>query len=179
MTSRTAPISPRLVVEERLLARNPLVEAFFAREAPASPTPAARCRNAFCGGPAAGLRPRALRDRRPACLCRIRSSGDRWETRASCARYFHDVRPWLESILHSDDIVMGFGPPEATKMSSRLSTSRILERRHDLRTSRAPTHPMRSRPLTQIRLFIRSDRDSLPCALGNCARFLRASRTRS
>src|SRR5580693_1803709 len=100
-------------VEERLLARNLIVEAFFSREAPRL---AQACRS---------MSERFLRGGRLLAFGRGPYATDAQHV---SVEFVHPVivgkkalpaldlsllyRPWLEAIVCSDDIVMGFGPPE-------------------------------------------------------------------
>src|SRR5450755_985483 len=101
------------LVEERLLERNRLCEAFFAREAPRL---AAVCRE---------MSERFLRGGRLLAFGRGPYTTDAQHV---SVEFVHPVivgkralpaldlsllfRPWLRSILRPEDIVMGFGPPE-------------------------------------------------------------------
>ena len=100
-------------VEERLLARNSIVESFFSREAPRL---AAACRSmserfaeggrllAFGRGPyATDAQHVSVEFVHPVIV------GKRALPALDLSICF---RPWLEAILHPEDIVMGFGPPE-------------------------------------------------------------------
>src|SRR6202034_3708259 len=100
-------------VEERLLERNPLFEHFFSREAPRL---AEACRS---------MSERFLRGGRLLAFGRGPYATDAQHV---SVEFVHPVivgkralpaldlsilfRPWLEAILHPEDIVMGFGPPE-------------------------------------------------------------------
>jgi D-sedoheptulose 7-phosphate isomerase len=100
-------------IEERLLERNPLFEGFFAREAPRL---AEACRE---------MSERFLRGGRLLAFGRGPYATDAQHV---SVEFVHPVmvgkralpaldlsvlfRPWLEAILHPEDIVMGFGPPE-------------------------------------------------------------------
>jgi D-sedoheptulose 7-phosphate isomerase len=100
-------------VEERLLERNQLFEDFFSREAPRL---AEACRE---------MSERFLRGGRLLAFGRGPYATDAQHV---SVEFVHPVivgkralpaldlsvlfRPWLEAILHSEDIVMGFGPPE-------------------------------------------------------------------
>jgi len=108
---RTAQLTSQ--VEERLLARNQIVEDFFSREAPRL---AEACRS---------LAERFQRGGRLLALGRGPYATDAQHV---SVEFVHPVivgkralpaldismlfRPWLETILHGEDIVMGFGPPE-------------------------------------------------------------------
>src|SRR4029077_9462901 len=100
-------------VGERLLARNQLVESFFAREAPRL---AEACRSmaerflaggrliAFGRGPyATDAQHVSVEFVHPVIV------GKRALPALDLSIMF---RPWLEAIVRPDDIVMGFGPPE-------------------------------------------------------------------
>src|SRR6202521_5438518 len=100
-------------VEERLLARNLIVEAFFSREAPRL---AQACRS---------MSERFLRGGRLLAFGRGPYATDAQHV---SVEFVHPVivgkralpaldlsmafQPWLGAILNPDDIVMGFGPPE-------------------------------------------------------------------
>jgi D-sedoheptulose 7-phosphate isomerase len=100
-------------VQSRLLARNQPFETFFAREAPRL---AEACRE---------MSERFLRGGRLLAFGRGPYATDAQHV---SVEFVHPVivgkralpaldlsvlfRPWLEAILHSEDIVMGFGPPE-------------------------------------------------------------------
>ena len=100
-------------VEERLLERNELLEPFFSREAPRL---AEACRE---------MSERFLRGGRLLAFGRGPYATDAQHV---SVEFVHPVivgkralpaldlsilfRPWLETILHPEDIVMGFGPPE-------------------------------------------------------------------
>src|ERR1700674_3052834 len=100
-------------VEERLLARNLIVEAFFSREAPRL---AQACRS---------MSERFLRGGRLLAFGRGPYATDAQHV---SVEFVHPVivgkralpaldlslafQPWLRAILNPDDIVMGFGPPE-------------------------------------------------------------------
>ena len=114
-------------IEERLLARNQLFEDFFSREAPRL---AEACRE---------MSERFLRGGRLLAFGRGPYATDAQHV---SVEFVHPVivgkralpaldlsvlfRPWLEAILHPEDIVMGFGPPEgdpevwATLQEARL-----------------------------------------------------------
>ncbi len=100
-------------VEDRLLTRNQIVEEFFAREAPRL---AEACRSmserflkggrllAFGRGPyATDAQHVSVEFVHPVIV------GKRALPALDLSMLF---RPWLEAILHPEDIVMGFGPPE-------------------------------------------------------------------
>jgi D-sedoheptulose 7-phosphate isomerase len=100
-------------VEERLLGRNRMFEQFFAREAPRL---AVACRE---------MSERFLRGGR---LLAFGAGPYATDAQHVSVEFVHPVivgkralpaldisllfRPWLEAILHPDDMVMGFGPPE-------------------------------------------------------------------
>src|SRR3977135_2703015 len=100
-------------VEERLLERNQLFESFFSREAPRL---AEACRE---------MSERFLRGGRLLAFGRGPYATDAQHV---SVEFVHPVivgkralpaldlsllfRPWLETLLHPDDMVMGFGPPE-------------------------------------------------------------------
>src|SRR5277367_6311589 len=100
-------------IEERLLLRNQLTEGFFAREAPRL---AEACRS---------MSERFLRGGRLLAFGRGPYATDAQHV---SVEFVHPVivgkralpaldlsmafRPWIETILHPEDIVMGFGPPE-------------------------------------------------------------------
>ena len=100
-------------VEERLLARNPVFERFFAREAPRL---AAACRE---------MSERFLRGGRLLAFGRGPYATDAQHV---SVEFVHPVivgkralpaldlsvmfGPWLEALVRPDDMVMGFGPPE-------------------------------------------------------------------
>ncbi len=93
--------------------RNGITEDFFSREAlrlaEACRLMAERFLN---GGRLLAFRARPLRYRCAACFRRVCSSvivGKRALPALDISMLF---RPWLETILHPEDIVMGFGPPE-------------------------------------------------------------------
>jgi D-sedoheptulose 7-phosphate isomerase len=103
----------RVRIEESLLRRNQLVEDFFSREAPRL---AEACRSmsdrfvrggrllAFGRGPyATDAQHVSVEFVHPVIV------GKRALPALDISMMF---RPWLESILHAEDIVMGFGPPE-------------------------------------------------------------------
>ena len=114
-------------IEDRLLARNQLFENFFSREAPRL---AEACRE---------MSERFLRGGRLLAFGRGPYATDAQHV---SVEFVHPVivgkralpaldlsvlfRPWLEAILHPEDIVMGFGPPEgdpevwATLQEARL-----------------------------------------------------------
>ena len=130
--------------------------------------------------PAAGVRPRALRDRRAARLGRVRASGHRRQARAAGARSVdRSSGRWLDAVLRPDDIVMGFGPPEGDAgVSGRAGhRARRAARRDDVRAARAST--ARTRVDAGHRRSVHppgADRDPLPHAVGDGARLLRAPR---
>ena len=87
-------------------------------------------------------------------------------------------RPWLEAILHPEDIVMGFGPPEGDDEIRAALEFAHARKAHDLRSCRAWKVPMPSKPSRRSVHASGDDRDSLSHAVGDGARLLRASRTR-
>ncbi len=107
----TCSLAPQ--IEERLLIRNEVVEQFFAREAPRL---------------AAACEAMAERFARGGRLLAFGRGAYATDAQHVSVEFVHPVivgkralpaldlsahfRPWLESILHSEDIVMGFGPPE-------------------------------------------------------------------
>src|SRR6202030_975621 len=112
-------------VEERLLARNLIVEAFFSREAARL---AQACRS---------MSERFLRGGRLLAFGRGPYATDAQHV---SVEFVHPVivgkralpaldlsmlfRPWLETILCPDDIVMGFGPPEGDpEVSTSLASA--------------------------------------------------------
>ena len=115
-----------LQIEERLLARNAILEEFFSRQAR---TLAEACRE---------MAERFLRGGRLLALGRGACSTDAQHV---SVEFVHPVivgkralpaldlsalmRPWLEAIVHPDDIVMGFGPPEGDpEVWAALETAR-------------------------------------------------------
>ena len=84
-------------------------------------------------------------------------------------------RPWLEAILHAEDIVMGFGPPEGDPEVSGLCARYRAGARamtfalpgSEGSYCAAPAHARSLHPSGD-------DRDSLPHAMGNRSRLLRA-----
>jgi D-sedoheptulose 7-phosphate isomerase len=100
-------------IEQRLLARNQIIESFFARE---SPGLAEACRE---------MSDRFLRGGR---LLAFGQGPYATDAQHVSVEFVHPVivgkralpaldlsvlfRPWLDAILRPDDIVMGFGPPE-------------------------------------------------------------------
>ena len=100
-------------IEQRLLARNQILESFFAREAPRL---AEACRE---------MSDRFLRGGR---LLAFGQGPYATDAQHVSVEFVHPVivgkralpaldlsilfRPWLDTILRADDIVMGFGPPE-------------------------------------------------------------------
>src|SRR6202522_4029504 len=100
-------------IEQRLLARNQILESFFSREAPRL---AEACHE---------MSDRFLRGGR---LLAFGSGPYATDAQHVSVEFVHPVivgkralpaldismlfRPWLEAILHPEDIVMGFGPPE-------------------------------------------------------------------
>jgi D-sedoheptulose 7-phosphate isomerase len=116
-------------VEERLLERNRLFESFFSREAPRL---AEACRE---------MSERFLRGGRLLAFGRGPYATDAQHV---SVEFVHPVivgkralpaldlsvlfRPWLEAILHPEDIVMGFGPPEGDpEVWATLQEARLKE----------------------------------------------------
>src|SRR5580658_6917742 len=112
-------------VQDRLLERNQLFEAFFAREAPRL---AAACRE---------MSARFLRGGRLLAFGRGPYATDAQHV---SVEFVHPIivgkralpaldlsllfRPWLDAILKPDDIVMGFGPPEGdAEVSAALAAA--------------------------------------------------------
>jgi D-sedoheptulose 7-phosphate isomerase len=111
MCERTAQLASQ--VEDRLLTRNRMAEEFFSREAPRL---AEACRS---------MSERFLRGGRLLAFGRGPYATDAQHV---SVEFVHPVivgkralpaldistlfRPWLEAILHEEDIVMGFGPPQ-------------------------------------------------------------------
>ena len=82
--------------------------------------------------------------------------------------------PWLKSLVQADDMVMGFGPPEGDpEVWSALDTAR----RHGAMTFALPGSEGSYLLLPPRKTLHPSGigRDSLPHAMGNRARLLRAS----
>ncbi len=116
-TVRPPGMAARLVpsVDERLLRRNEIVEEFFSREA---------------WGLARACRAMAERFLRGGRLLAFGRGPYATDAQHVSVEFVHPVimgkralpaldismsmlfRPWLEAILHPEDIVMGFGPPE-------------------------------------------------------------------
>ena len=124
------------LVEERLLERNRLCEAFFAREAPGWPKPAAKCRERFLRGGrllAFGRGPYAT-DAQHVSVEFVHPVivGKRALPALDMSMLF---RPWLRSILRPEDIVMGFGPPAGGSGSCRYAARGRGPGRHDLRSA--------------------------------------------
>jgi D-sedoheptulose 7-phosphate isomerase len=108
-----APAMPALDIEQRLLARNDLCEQVFAREAPRL---ARACRE---------MAQRFLRGGRLLAFGRGPYATDAQHV---AVEFVHpvivgkralpaldlslDFEPWLRALLHPDDMVMGFGPPD-------------------------------------------------------------------
>ena len=86
-------------------------------------------------------------------------------------------RPWLEAILRSEDIVMGFGPPEGDpEVQAALDFARARQA-HDVRAART-SRLLRAAAANRGSLHPPGDdRDSVPHAVGNRPRLLRASGT--
>lgn len=100
-------------VEERLLARNRIVEEFFSREAPRLAQACQSMSERFLQGGrllAFGRGPYAT-DAQHVSVEFVHPVivGKRALPALDLSMLF---RPWLEAILHPEDIVMGFGPPE-------------------------------------------------------------------
>jgi len=124
------PVSMDLAtrVEERLLARNPIFERFFAREAPRL---AAACRE---------MAERFLRGGRLLAFGRGPYATDAQHV---SVEFVHPVivgkralpaldlsllfGPWLDTLVNPDDMVMGFGPPEGDE-EIRAALDRAAER---------------------------------------------------
>ena len=123
-------------VEERLFERNELFEQFFLREAPRL---AEACR---------GMSERFLRGGRLLAFGRGPYATDAQHV---SVEFVHPVivgkralpaldlsvlfRPWLEAILHPEDIVMGFGPPEG---DPEVWATLQLAHRHEAMTFALP-----------------------------------------
>jgi D-sedoheptulose 7-phosphate isomerase len=111
-----APAMPALDIEQRLLARNDLFERFFAREAPRL---ARACRE---------MAQRFLRGGR---LLAFGQGPYATDAQHVAVEFVHpvivgkralpaldlslDFEPWLRALLHPDDMVMGFGPPDGDR----------------------------------------------------------------
>jgi D-sedoheptulose 7-phosphate isomerase len=100
-------------VEERLLTRNRIVEEFFSREAPRLAEASRSMSERFLKGGrllAFGRGPYAT-DAQHVSVEFVHPVivGKRALPALDLSMLF---RPWLEAILHPEDIVMGFGPPE-------------------------------------------------------------------
>jgi D-sedoheptulose 7-phosphate isomerase len=100
-------------VEERLLTRNRIVEEFFSREAPRLAEACQSMSERFLSGArllAFGRGPYAT-DAQHVSVEFVHPVivGKRALPALDLSML---VRPWLEAILHPEDIVMGFGPPE-------------------------------------------------------------------
>jgi D-sedoheptulose 7-phosphate isomerase len=100
-------------VEERLLTRNRIVEEFFSREAPRLAEACESMSDRFLQGGrllAFGRGPYAT-DAQHVSVEFVHPVivGKRALPALDLSMLF---RPWLEAILHREDIVMGFGPPE-------------------------------------------------------------------
>jgi D-sedoheptulose 7-phosphate isomerase len=113
MATVCGPVQIAAQIEARLLARNQIIEEFFSREASRL---AEACRSmserflqggrllAFGRGPyATDAQHVSVEFVHPVIV------GKRALPALDISMLF---RPWLESILHAEDIVMGFGPPE-------------------------------------------------------------------
>ena len=101
-------------VEERLLVRNRIVEEFFSREAPRLAEACQSMSERFLNGGrllAFGRGPYAT-DAQHVSVEFVHPVivGKRALPALDLSMLF---RPWLEAILHPEDIVMGFGPPDA------------------------------------------------------------------
>jgi D-sedoheptulose 7-phosphate isomerase len=109
-------------VEERLLARNQIVEEFFSREAPRLAEACESMSERFLKGGrllAFGRGPYAT-DAQHVSVEFVHPVivGKRALPALDLSMLF---RPWLEAILHPEDIVMGFGPPDGdAEISSAL-----------------------------------------------------------
>jgi D-sedoheptulose 7-phosphate isomerase len=129
--SHTAATTPNLAsqIEERLLGRNELFERFFAREATRL---AEACRE---------MSERFLRGGRLLAFGRGPYATDAQHV---SVEFVHPVivgkralpaldlsvlfRPWLKAILHREDIVMGFGPPEGDpEVSATLQEAHLKD----------------------------------------------------
>ena len=120
-------------IEERLLIRNEIIESFFSREAGIWRKPAARCRNvslqggrllAFGRGPyATDAQHVSVEFVHPVIV------GKRASSRA---RSFHGVSAVAGCNPRSEDIVMGFGPPEGDSEVLAALASAHSRRRDDL-----------------------------------------------
>ena len=131
-------------VEERLLERNQLFERFFSREAPRL---AEACRE---------MSERFLRGGRLLAFGRGPYATDAQHV---SVEFVHPVivgkralpaldlsvlfRPWLEAILHPEDIVMGFGPPEGDPEVWATLQQAHAQRCDDVRSARRLKVPMR------------------------------------
>jgi D-sedoheptulose 7-phosphate isomerase len=144
-------------IEERLLERNQLFEDFFSREAPRL---AEACRE---------MSERFLRGGRLLAFGRGPYATDAQHV---SVEFVHPVivgkralpaldlvcslSPWLEAILHPEDIVMGFGPPEGDPEVWATLQQAHKSRRDDLRAARASRVPTRCNAAhTQILSCIR------------------------
>ena len=121
----TCSLAPQ--IEERLLMRNAVVEQFFAREAPRLAAACEAMAERFAHGGrllAFGRGPYAT-DAQHVSVEFVHPVivGKRALPALDLSAHF---RPWLESILHSDDIVMGFGPPEGdSEVRSALEFAQV------------------------------------------------------
>src|ERR1700683_4143554 len=100
-------------IEQRLLARNQILESFFAREAPRLATACSEMSDRFLRGGrllAFGQGPYST-DAQNVSVEFVHPVivGKRALPALDLSVLF---RPWLEAIVQPDDIVMGFGPPE-------------------------------------------------------------------
>ena len=157
-------------------------ETFFAqRIAYGLPRHAARCRNGFSAVDACWLSARALCNRRAACVGGVRSSGDRGKRALPALDLSLLFLPWLRSaLLQPEDIVMGFGPPEGDPEIESALEDGTAPRRDDICTPRPSNADGVLRAAQSGIQCLHApgvDRDSLSHALGDCACFLRASRT--
>src|ERR1700734_1407437 len=141
-------------VEERLLARNLIVEAFFSREAPRL---AQACRS---------MSERFLRGGRLLAFGRGPYATDAQHV---SVEFVHPIIvgkralpaldlsmlpfPWLEAILQPEDIVMGFAPPEGDK---EINDALTVARNRGAMTlapgarRAAPLHPFLHQELMEI-----------------------------
>jgi D-sedoheptulose 7-phosphate isomerase len=123
-------------IQERLLTRNQLFEDFFSREAPRL---AASCREmserflqggrllAFGRGPyATDAQHVSVEFVHPVIV------GKRALPALDLSLLF---RPWLEAILHREDMVMGFGPPQG---DPQVSAALAVAQQHDAMTFALP-----------------------------------------
>jgi D-sedoheptulose 7-phosphate isomerase len=151
---KTAQISVASQIEQRLMARNDLFQSFFDREANRL---AEACRE---------MSDRFLRGGRLLAFGRGPYATDAQHV---SVEFVHPVivgkralpaldlsilfRPWLESIVTADDIVMGFGPPEGDpEVSMALKSGRS----QGAMTFALPKVPMPLAHTRPIRSCIRS-----------------------